>query len=190
MLWPTRPTTDIIAGPSQILPFIIDVPPRLNIGLYNSSPYTIDAFRLIYVGPSLGVASFGRFSQEEAYRLRTKNEDDWWQEHMVHYMATHDDTPQYSLAPRQLLSYQLQGSKITNLSQTEVENLQADNHLSAVYFMMVLLYEDRSGTHELDICRWMDNTKDVKPCTHHNGPVDPVPHKALHKSHWYFLWLD
>src|SRR6266567_5849339 len=34
------------------------------------------------------------------------------------------------------------------------------------------------------------NENVVHPCVHHNGPVEPIPHKPLHKKKWYRLWLN
>jgi hypothetical protein len=58
-----------------------------------------------------------------------------------------DDTPYFPLTSKVRVCMTIEGMEPTRRTQTEVENLQGDNHLTTIYFMMIMLYEDRSGTH-------------------------------------------
>jgi hypothetical protein len=178
--WPdTEPTSDLSVEVQMLRRFIPDTPPGIELGFTNKSSHTLNVYQMRYVG----IVS----RPFPSYAVQRDAEDGWWADR-VKFVADSNSTLEHiSFAPGKTIA-SVAGKVL--LSQKEVEDLQAPNGFTTVYFMTINLYEDRSGTHELDSCMWAQNENVVHTCVHHNGPVVPIPHKPLNEKKWYWLWLN
>jgi hypothetical protein len=178
--WPdTEPTSDLSVEVMMLRRFIPDTQPGIELGFTNKSSHILNVHQM----QTAGVIT----RPFPSYEVQRDAEDNWWAETVKSIADSNSILERLAFAPGKTIA-SIKGKY--PLSQKEVEDLQAPNGFTTVYFMTINLYEDRSGMHELDSCMWVQNENVVHTCVHHNGPVVPIPHKPLHEKKWYWLWLN
>ncbi len=170
--WPdTEPVSDLALDEEVIhQPYVIGEAPSVNLQLFNYGPHTINGIQ--FQGANVKTGEFRTLEDEVNY------EESVWAE-FVKYVSNSTETITVPYPSRTKTISSIVGSGNHKLTSDQVQDLQAGNNHTYVYFVSAILYKDSSGEHELDYCSFVVDKTMIHNCRHHNGPAEPMVHKGF-----------